>query len=220
MTPTVLQGFTTVVHDAVLGLTVKYPEPGRVKTRLAKDIGDGPACSIYRAMAERIIADTCPDPGGYGRMIFYAPMSAERKVRDWLPGEITVPQRGADIGEIMDNAFHDMFKRGAGKAVVVGVDIPGLDKKIVNLAFSELDSADVVIGPSTDGGYYLMGLKSPLPGLFREISWGTAKVFGETLRAVGRLGLAVRTVTAMTDVDTLGDFLKVQKLYPAFFAGM
>lgn len=208
------------MRDNVLGLAVKYPEPGRVKTRLARDIGDGPACRIYRAMAERIIADTCPDPGGYGRMIFYAPMTAERKVRDWLPGEITVPQRGADIGEIMDNAFHDMFERGAGKAVVIGVDIPGLDKKIVNLAFRELDGADVVIGPSTDGGYYLMGLKSPLPCIFRDISWGTAKVFRETLRATGRLGLTVRTVTAMTDVDTLGDLMKVKELYPAFFTGM
>jgi uncharacterized protein len=209
-----------VGHDNILGLTVKYPEPGSVKTRLAKDIGDGAACRIYRSMAEKIIADTGTDAGGYERMIFYSPAAAERKVRVWLPGEIIVPQRGADIGGIMDSAFCDMFEGGAGKAVVAGVDIPGLDKHIVNLAFQELDGADVVIGPSTDGGYYLIGLKSPLPHIFQGMPWGTAKVYGETVRAVGHLGLTIRTVRAMTDVDTLGDLLKVKELYPDCFRGM
>jgi rSAM/selenodomain-associated transferase 1 len=208
-----------VVHKHIFGLTVKCPDPGLVKTRLARDIGDHAACEIYRTMAEKIFAETSPDAGSYERMVFYSPSASEQKVTEWLPGVKVLPQRGADIGEIMDNAFCDMFGAGAGKAVVTGVDIPGLNSHIVNLAFQELGHADVVIGPAMDGGYYLIGMKARLSDIFRGIPWGTAKVLVETLRVAGRLKLTVRTVTAMTDVDTLDDLLKVKDLHPAYFKG-
>jgi rSAM/selenodomain-associated transferase 1 len=209
-----------VAHKDVLGLTVKYPDPGLVKTRLARDIGDDAACEVYRTMAERIFAETGPDAGSYERVVFYSPASSEQKVKEWLPGVRVVPQRGSDIGEIMDNAFCDMFEAGAEKALVTGADIPGLNKHIVSLAFQELRHADVVIGPAMDGGYYLIGMKSRLPDIFRGIPWGTARVLVETLRVTGRLRLTVRTVTAMTDIDTLEDLLRVKALHPAYFKGM
>jgi uncharacterized protein len=209
-----------VTHKDILGLTVKYPERGLVKTRLARDIGDDAACEVYRTMAEKIFAETGPDAGSYERVIFYSPAASEQKVTEWLPGVRVVPQRGSDIGEIMYNAFCDMFEAGAEKAIVTGADIPGLNRHIVNLAFQELGHADIVIGPAMDGGYYLIGMKSRLPDIFRGIPWGTARVLAETLRVTGRLRLTVRTVTPMTDVDTLKDLLKVKDLHPAYFERM
>jgi rSAM/selenodomain-associated transferase 1 len=201
----------------ILGLTVKYPEPGTVKTRLAREIGDGEACRVYRTIAEKIISKTVPDGSHYERIIFYSPSSFELKMRKWLPAESIIPQRGGDIGEIMDNAFFDMFASGAQKAVVTGVDIPGLNRHLVNLAFLELEQADVVIGPATDGGYYLVGMKSQFSRIFRSMPWGTAEVFRETVRVIDNLGLKVQVLAAMTDVDTMEDLLKVRDLHPAYF---
>jgi uncharacterized protein len=206
-----------VAHKNILGLTLKYPEVGLVKTRLARDIGDHAACEIYRTMAEKIFAETSPDAGSYERMIFYSPASSEQKVSNWLPGVRVAPQRGADIGEIMDNAFCDMFEAGAQRAVVTGVDIPGLNSRIVNLAFQELGHADVVVGPATDGGYYLIGMRSRMPDIFRDIHWSTSKVFRETMLVIGSRKLRVRTVAAMSDVDTLDDLRRATALHPSYF---
>ncbi len=206
-----------MTHKNILGLTIKYPEAGLVKTRLARDIGDRAACEVYRTMAEKIFAETSPDAGSYERMIFYSPASSEEKVTNWLPGARVVPQRGSDIGEIMDNAFCDMFEAGAEKAVVTGVDIPGLTSHIINLAFRELGHADVVVGPATDGGYYLIGLRSRLPDIFRGIPWSTSKVFRETMLVIGSRKLTVRTVASMSDVDTLDDLRRATALHPDYF---
>ncbi|MEJ2695409.1 MAG: TIGR04282 family arsenosugar biosynthesis glycosyltransferase [Candidatus Sulfobium sp.] len=210
-----------MAHRNLLGLVARYPAAGTVKTRLAKDIGCFAACRVYRILAERIIAETGPAAGSYDRIIFYSsPGASEDKVREWLPGERLVPQKGADIGQIMENALGEMFDDGAGKAIIAGVDVPGLNRHIVDLAFKELESADIVIGPATDGGYYLVGMKTPVPGVFRGMPWGTSRVFGETLRVTGGLGLTVATVASMRDVDTLDDLLKAADMYPAFFRGM
>ena len=206
-------------HRNILGLTVRYPERGLVKTRLAKDIGDDEACRVYRAMAEKIIAETAPVDGSYGRIIFYTPSLYERYVGEWIPGERIIPQRGKDIGVIMDNAFCDMFEAGAEKSIVVGGDIPGLNRNIIVRAFQLLGQADVVIGPATDGGYYLIGLKSRAAELFQGIPWGTAEVFPETLRVAGDLGLTVGTMLAMADVDTADDLARMKAVYPAYFGG-
>lgn len=188
-----------------------------VKTRLAGDIGNAAASRVYRIMAERIIAQTRPGQTDYDRMIFYCPGDAEQTFRDWLPGEEIVRQRGTDIGEIMENAFCHMFGNGAEKAIVAGTDIPGLDSNVIGGAFRELDHADVVIGPAVDGGYYLIGMKSPLPDIFRGIKWGTGEVFERTLRLTARLGLTAATVEPLADVDTFDDLSKVMDLYPDYF---
>lgn len=196
---------------------MKYPVPGIVKTRLARDIGGDAACEVYRTVAGRIIAETGADAADYERVIFYSPAGDKDRFGKWLPGEKLVAQRGGDIGEIMDNAFCDLFEAGAEKGILAGVDIPGLNKQIVNRAFRELERGDAVIGPALDGGYYLIGLKSRLPEIFHNMPWGTEKVFGETLRIMANLGLTVRTVRAMADVDTFEDFLRGKAIYPAYF---
>lgn len=201
----------------ILGLMVKFPRPGLVKTRLAGDIGDNAACRVCRTMAEKTIVDTLPAAGSYDRIIFYAPSESEPEVRRWLPGERIISQRGEDIGKVMDNAFCDIFEAGAGKGVLIGADIPGLNSDMVDLAFQLLGGADVVIGPATDGGYYLIGLKLRTPEIFRGMAWGTASVLRETLRTARNLRLRVTTMTAMSDVDTIDDLLRMKVLHPGYF---
>jgi glycosyltransferase A (GT-A) superfamily protein (DUF2064 family) len=112
----------------------------------------------------------------------------------------------------MANALEEMFEMGAEKAIVVGADIPELHRGIIERAFGELDSADIVVGPARDGGYYLIGMKSTHPEIFLNIDWGTGEVFSKTLLNIERMGLRYRTVETLFDVDCLEDFLKAGEI--------
>jgi rSAM/selenodomain-associated transferase 1 len=191
----------------ILGLTVKFPEPGRVKTRLAKDVGEETAADVYAFIARRVLGRTAAASAGYERMIFCSPRERIREFEEWFPGEKVIPQKGRSIGRIMQNALSALFAEGAAKAVVAGVDVPALGREIVRAAFVALDAADIVIGPAVDGGYYLIGMKSVHPGIFEDIHWSTDRVLEETLSATERAGLTVRLTERLYDVDTLEDLL-------------
>lgn len=195
----------------LLGLTIKYPEKGKVKTRLAKDIGFEAAAAVYKRIAERVVSNTRPAAGEYERIVYYSPCNKRLQFERWFPGEKLMSQKGGDIGEIMCNALESLFELGAQKAVITGADIPELGKDIIKQAFLELEDADIVIGPAIDGGYYLIGMKSPRLEVFHGISWGTDKVFQETVSVIERLGLSFRTVAALFDVDRWDDLLKFNK---------
>lgn len=182
-----------------------------MKTRIAKDAGFDYAAEAYRRIAEEVILKTLPRGGEYRRIIFYSPRSMERHFRAWLPGEMLVAQEGRDVGERMANAMKALFCEGALKAVITGIDIPELDREVVRDAFRKLDSADVVIGPAVDGGYYLIGMKSLHPELFRGISWSTEKVFRQTASVIDTLKLRYETLITLSDVDTLEDLMKFEK---------
>jgi uncharacterized protein len=192
----------------ILGVFAKYPEPGKVKTRLARDIGSTGAMRVYKTIAEMVLRRTAPDKGDYGRIVFYSPSAMKGRFEEWLPGERLLPQRGRDIGEKMKNALMDLFTFGARKAAVVGVDLPDLDRDIIKRSFLELDSADIVIGPALDGGYYLIGMKMLFPELFRGIPWSSDKVFEETIETIHKLGLNYSVIGPLSDVDTVEDLRK------------
>jgi rSAM/selenodomain-associated transferase 1 len=191
----------------ILGLTVKFPEPGKVKTRLARDIGDGAAADVYARIARRVLQRTTPSAASYERMIFYSPSGKRKAFEQWFPTEDALPQKGGGIGRIMQNALSAMFEEGAEKAVVAGVDIPGLNSEIIRAAFAALDSSDLVIGPAMDGGYYLIGMKAVHPELFHGIRWSTAGVLEETLAVAGRCGLSCSPTETLYDIDTIEDLL-------------
>lgn len=198
----------------LFGLLAKYPEAGKVKTRLARHIGGEGAARVYKIIAERVFRDTSPDrDAGFGRMIFYSPPGDEGRFESWIPGEGLLPQRGRDIGEIMGNALLDLFDRGASKAVITGVDIPDLNRTIISDAFLKLENTDVVIGPAEDGGYYLIGMKTEYPEIFQGISWSTGKVFDETIRTVERMGLSYSIVKTLSDVDRIEDIIRHDNLF-------
>lgn len=191
-----------------MGVFAKYPEPGKVKSRIAREIGEAEAARIYKSLAERVFKVTTPDEGGYGRIVFYSPYTLKAGFEKWLPGERLILQRGRNIGERMENALSDLFTLGAEKAAVIGVDIPDLDRDIIAQCFIELDSADVVIGPALDGGYYLIGMKKLYPEIFRGIPWSSGKVYETTIEVLHRLRLNVGTLNRLSDVDTVEDLRK------------
>jgi len=196
----------------LLGFFAKFPEPGKVKTRLARDIGPDAATDVCRSIAEYVLKRTSPADSGYRRIIFYAPDAMRQRFREWMPGEVLRAQSGDDVGERMDNALKELFDLGAEKAIVVGSDIPCLHKGIIEQAFHELDRRDVIIGPAMDGGYYLIGMKCLHPEIFQNITWGTEKVFKETVTIIEKMGLSYGVVATLFDVDNLDDFIRAEEL--------
>jgi rSAM/selenodomain-associated transferase 1 len=184
---------------------VKHPAPGGVKTRLAAAIGPAAAAELYRALAEHVLEATTPGAGEYERLLFFDPPEALAEMRAWLPGVRLLAQSAGDIGARMSNAFARAFARGASRVALVGTDAPGLSRQTVVDALAALDAADVVLGPSEDGGYYLLALREPSPGFFAGITWSTPTVAAETRARAAAAGLSVRELAPLRDLDTLED---------------
>jgi hypothetical protein len=195
---------TTTNH--VLLIFVKYPEPGRVKTRLAKDISKESAARIYLEMTETIIGNLS-NSGKYETIVFFDPPERETDFEGWLQGRVNnlFPQEGGDLGERMSNAFTKVFSLGAEKAIVIGTDCVEVSEETISKALYALEAVDVVLGPTEDGGYYLLGLKKPEPGILHDISWSTELVLDQTLRKIREKGLRFQLLKPLRDVDTLSD---------------
>lgn len=190
----------------VLGIFVKAPEPGRVKTRLAAVLGDRRAADIYRALGRRVAA-RCLGPN-HDTVVWYAPAGGRAAVREWLR-QLRIAafraQGAGTLGERLEGAFRRHFAEGARRVVVIGSDCPDVDAGLVGRAFEALEGHDLVLGPARDGGYYLVGLRAPAPELFRGIRWSTDAVLGETVSAARRLALRTRLLPTLRDIDTLSD---------------
>ncbi len=114
-------------------------------------------------------------------------------------------QQGQTLGDRLAQAFRWAFKQNASRVLVIGSDAPDLATAWLRQAFQALRETDVVLGPTTDGGYHLIGLTRPHPDLFADMPWSTPKVFDQTLQRIGRLGLGVRCLEAVTDLDAPED---------------
>lgn len=193
------------VRGDVLIVFAKAPRPGQVKTRLARTLGDVPAAELYRRLAEATLCRTAPVAAEYRRVVAFAPADARDEMAAWLPGETLAPQHGEGLGERMAAAFGDAFDAGARRVVLVGSDVPGLQRGHVVQAFAALDGHELALGPARDGGYYLIGLRAPQPGLFADVPWSTPAVLGLTLERAARLSLRVRLLATLRDVDTPED---------------
>jgi rSAM/selenodomain-associated transferase 1 len=193
-----------VASDLLL-VFLKAPRPGAVKTRLASRLGPAAAAELYRAMAEEEARRTEPCPGEFGRLFCFAPPDARAEMAAWFPAEELVAQEGADLGERMAGAFDEGFRRGARRVAIIGGDVPWVSREAVTEAFRSLAEHDVVLGPTLDGGYYLLALARPQPGLFRGIAWSTPSVLAATVERAGALGLSVRRLEPLPDIDTIED---------------
>lgn len=189
------------------GIMIRYPEPGRVKTRLAKDVGNSRAAEIYRQVVELIVKNTAPADQGYERVVLYDPLERLRDFEQWLPGDQFILQQGEDVGARMDNAIRDLLARGAEKVVLTGADIPALNSTIIAKAFTALDQADIVIGPASDGGYYLIGMKEPHSEIFQGIPWSTERVFETTVCKIREFKLSYYSTITLSDIDRLEDLI-------------
>jgi rSAM/selenodomain-associated transferase 1 len=140
--------------------------------------------------------------------ICFHPRNSEETVRSWLGKDFSyAPQRGEDLGERMENAFKDSFSADVVKVVLIGSDIPDITSIVMDEAFSSLELQDAVIGPASDGGYYLIGFRKDafLPDVFRGIPWSTGSVFQQTMEIFRRSGMRVHVLQEWNDVDTLDD---------------
>ncbi len=202
-----------------LGVFVKQPRPGAVKTRLAAALGEDAAAELYRLLAEKVLEATTPLRGEYERLVFYDPPDAGEAMRAWLPSGRLRRQSPGDLGERMADAFARAFARGAARVAIVGSDVPSLTRDDVRTAFDALGRADLVLGPAHDGGYYLVALREPRPSLFRRVAWSTPSVLEDTLARAAAAGLAVEQLSPRRDLDTLEDLRAEWGSLEALLAG-
>jgi len=189
---------------AMVLVFAKAPRAGNVKTRLASAVGNEVATDIYRRMGRAVIDQLAGVRAGIA--VCHDPRGAEDEVRAWLGDapERYWPQPGGDLGRRMSLMFNRAFEV-ADRVVVIGTDAPMVDADTVHRALEALDSADVVLGPATDGGYYLMGLRAPSPGLFTDIQWSTETVLSDTVARARESGARVTYLEVETDIDTADD---------------
>lgn len=182
----------------------RYPRPGAVKTRLIPHLGREGAAELQRRMTEKVIAEA------QGLASRRAPLQVELamagtgapEMAAWVGQEIRWQQQvGADLGERMAFAVADAFRRGGQRVVLVGADCPGVTTDILAQAFDALDSKELVLGPSRDGGYYLIGLRSPNPLLFADIAWGSDQVLEQTLAVADQGRGQAALLACLADID-------------------
>jgi rSAM/selenodomain-associated transferase 1 len=181
----------------------KNPELGKVKSRLAAQIGKVAALEVYNFMLER-----CRDMS-VGRNADKQVWYTERIEKDDIWDNDLYDkqlQEGSDLGARMSNAFNKSFQEGYDKVLIVGSDIPDLTARDIDKAFGLLDRYDAVVGPAIDGGYYLLGLRAHMPQLFVNKNWGTPSVLADTLADLFDVKYAL--LEQKTDIDYLEDLDK------------
>jgi len=192
---------------SLLIIFAKEPRPGQVKTRLTPPLSPENAARLYRCFLEDILEEMARLPG-LSLALAYTPDTALNFFKELTPaGVILFPQEGPGLGERLVHAFDRGFAANLGTVLVRNSDSPDLPGESMLAAARALDSgqADLVLGPSPDGGYYLVGLNAPRPELFREMNWSTPGVLPETLARAANLSLTVHLLPAWPDIDTLGD---------------
>ena len=186
---------------------IKNPALGKVKTRLAKTVGNEKALDIYLQLTE-ITRKNAQILRRVNRVVFYSDF--HNPDDEWANEAFQKHvQAGDDLGERMFNAFADVLKTNEN-AVIIGSDCPTLTAEILELAFEKLATNDFVIGPSTDGGYYLLGFgKNNLTDfVFKNMDWSTDKVLSTTLLRIKEQTKTVFLLPELTDVDEEKDWVK------------
>jgi rSAM/selenodomain-associated transferase 1 len=193
--------------DTAIIVFTKFPVEGKVKTRLAKNMGNKFAVSFYRVCAEHTFKELVKvKETGSELFLFFSEENETEQVMKWVGNNFNYySQQGADLGLKMYNAFDTVFKRGYKKVIIIGTDTPDVSMNIVQSAISVLDNYSVVIGPANDGGYYLLGFKSKLIDLFTGIEWSTDSVFDNTIKKLNNSKVNYFMLDELTDIDTLED---------------
>lgn len=183
----------------------RNPALGKVKTRLAKTIGDQKALEIYKDLLAHTKNVTLEI--GCDKFVFYDAEIVQEDLWETIFYEKKL-QMGNDLGARMAHAFETLFALGYKNCVIVGSDLFDLKAQHINEAFEGLKVKDVVIGPAEDGGYYLLGLKKMIPTLFKNKNWGTSTVFTETMKDLENYNKGF--LETLNDIDTFEDLEKTK----------
>ncbi|MHC1724890.1 MAG: TIGR04282 family arsenosugar biosynthesis glycosyltransferase [Syntrophobacteraceae bacterium] len=194
---------------------LRYPEPGKVKKRLAKEIGPENAAGIYEKLVRRTLGIACEFMRKHrdaGIILFHTPDDPASALRAKFPGPWDfLSQRGEHLGTRMDFAFRDAFLMGAEKAVLIGTDLADIEAGDLEDAFAKISEKTAVLGPAADGGFYLVGLNRPVSAPFQFEQWGTKEVFSRTAREFDAAGFSVRLARERKDVDRHEDVLRLER---------
>ena len=191
-------------------LTVaKRPQPGKTKTRLCPPLNAAQAASLYEAFLLDTL-DLMRQVPAVQRTLAFLPAEAYGYFASLAPDMDLVTQRGASLGERLDALLRHALAEGAAKAVVMNSDSPTLPAAYLVQAFQALDTADVVLGPADDGGYYLVGVKKPQPGLLRPVQMSTPQVLHDTLDLAQAAGLSAALLPPWFDIDAPQDLERLR----------
>ena len=181
-----------------------------MKTRLCPPLSPAAAARLYGCFLLDAL-DGVRALRGITPVVAYAPRGARDFFAAAQPGALLIPQAGADLGARMAGVFERLFARGFEAVVLLGADSPSLPPRYLRAAVRALQhgTVDGVIGPSADGGYYLIGLRAPCPALFSGIAWSTPRVLAQTRLRARQAGRRLRLLPAWYDVDTIGDLRRL-----------
>lgn len=183
----------------LLILFLKYPEKGRVKTRLAESIGDNQALQLYKYLVNQSISQA--NQGAWDLQLHWAQGLTGYPGYEQFQYSV---QHGADLGQRMHNSIKSGLE-SYDQVLLVGSDIAGISAETFGKAFKALNNYDLVLGPANDGGYYLIGMKEAYPELFNLKEWSHSLVLNQTLEKSRGLNLSHLLVETLTDIDTIDD---------------
>ena len=200
-------------------LFARTPAPGRVKSRLWSHLTQDEACHLHCASANDTLALLGRALPGASKWLFLSEEPEATDASEAKPLGFDVPagfqfavQEGNGLGERMGAAFQRAFESGAGRVVIFGSDSPTLPASVVQQAFERLaDANDLVLGPTEDGGYYLIGYRRFERGLFQGVEWSTPRVFAQTCANAERLGYRIAQLQKWFDLDEWKDVERVME---------
>jgi len=194
----------------LLMIFAKLPEPGKVKTRLAKVIGNEEAAGVYKQLVKRVAEQVAPPPTqkeSWATWVIFDPPGSEPAVREWLEPlflqgiEAFLAQVSGGLGDRLGAAFVAGFEAGFEKVAAIGTDCPHLDARGISACWESLEQSDVVFGPADDGGYYLIGMRENRQELFQDVPWSSDQTLPASLAVAERIGAAVDLLDELSDVD-------------------
>ena len=202
----------TAGNDNALIIFSRLPIGHETKTRLAPLLNEPQRSELHLAMWRDIFGEalrlTDTD--------IYLCWTGSGNVADWqkyIPGSFILrKQEGENLGERMRNAMRDIFVLRYKRAVIIGSDIPSVKAENIARAFGSLNDSDAVIGPSSDGGYWLIGMRKFIPEAFGISSWGNSSVLAETVRTLAGLGISCGTADTLDDLDTPEDVIRYRSM--------
>ncbi|MBE9223310.1 TIGR04282 family arsenosugar biosynthesis glycosyltransferase [Cyanobacterium stanieri LEGE 03274] len=192
-----------------LAIFTRYPEKGKTKTRLIPAVGASKATQIQKLMTENILKIVEKLEEEITIKIYYTGGN-QTLMEQWLGKQWQfIPQQGKDLGEKMFSAIESSFKTTKMPVVVIGIDCQSLTIDILKQAFLALNNHDLVLGKAEDGGYYLIGLKTPQKGIFNNIKWGTNAVYKQTISIGEKHNLSVFNLPILADIDRPEDLVNL-----------
>ncbi|WP_313114100.1 TIGR04282 family arsenosugar biosynthesis glycosyltransferase [Aequorivita sediminis] len=190
---------------SALLIFTRNPELGRVKTRLAKTIGDENALKVYKFLLKHTAEIT--ENLNVDKYVFYSENIQRNDL--WTPDIFRKKlQSGNELGERMKNAFSDIFSMGYESAIIIGSDMYDIDTQDLETAFVSLQTSSYVIGPASDGGYYLLGMKQLNTKVFENKVWGTDSVLKSTLNDLRQFKYTL--LDEKNDIDYYEDIKEVE----------